>query len=270
MIVYPPAKINIGLFVTEKRPDGYHNIETVFYPIPLTDTLEIELVDASEKSGFACSGINLPDIDSENNLCQKAYRLLDADYNLPPVNIRLHKNIPVGAGLGGGSSDAAYTLRALNTLFDLRIPDAALSEYAGRLGSDCAFFLHDGPALGTGRGEILQPISLSLAEYHILLVKPPVFVSTATAYASVNPRKSIRSLSELIVTPISDWHQIMVNDFEPSVFAEFPEIGRIKKKMYEMGAVFASMSGSGSSVYGFFKQIPETIDDLFPGCFVWK
>ena len=268
MIVYPPAKINIGLFVSEKRPDGFHNIETIFYPIGLTDTLEIVPADASGKTHFECRSVS--EIDPEDNLCMKAYRLLKTVHNLPAVKIRLHKNIPVGAGLGGGSSDAAYTLLALNTLFDLRIPDMKLFEYASRLGSDCAFFLLGAPTSGTGRGEILTPIPLSLGGYSILLVTPPVFVSTADAYAFVKPEKPNRSLSELLRAPVHEWRNVVTNAFEHSVFSRFPEIGRIKETMYASGAVFASMSGSGSSVYGIFEQMPANAKNLFPGCFVWK
>ncbi len=272
MTVYPTAKINIGLSIIEKRNDGFHNIETVFYPVALSDTLHIEAAgaDAAEKSDFACYGSELSNDNPDNNLCSKAYRLLHADYDLPPVKIRLHKTIPIGAGLGGGSADAAYTLQALNDLFRLRITETKLRRYASRLGSDCAFFLQKEPALGTGKGDVLTPIALSLAEYCILLVKPPVFVSTADAYSSVVPKKPQKPLSELLQAPVEEWRRVVFNDFEDSVFAKFPEIGQIKEKMYAAGAVYASMSGSGSSVYGLFRQIPENVDTLFPGCFIWK
>ena len=268
MLVYPPAKINIGLSVTQKRPDGFHNIETVFYPLPLCDTLYVEkaAADASEKLHFKCDGINHP----SENLCCKAYRILDADFDLPPVNIRLHKAIPVGAGLGGGSSDAAYTLLALNDLYQLRIPDEELTRYASRLGSDCAFFLHPGPAFGTGKGDILESLSLSLDGYHIVLIKPPVFVSTADAYSSIVPQKVQHHLPQALQTPVSEWRHTVFNDFEKSVFKKFPEIGRIKEKLYCEGAVYAAMSGSGSSVYGIFEEKPDDIAQLFPDCFVWN
>ncbi len=268
MTVYPPAKINIGLFVTEKRPDGFHNIETVFFPISLTDRLEIVVSDMDEKIHFECLGM-LQGEDPADNLCCKAYHLLDTDYRLPPVKIRLHKTIPVGAGLGGGSSDAAYTLQALNHLFHLRISDEQLIVYASRLGSDCAFFLQNGPALGTGKGEILESIALSLTGYHILLVKPPVFVSTADAYSSVKPKLPQRHLPELVQMPVDMWRETITNDFEDSVFTKFPEIKQIKERVYAAGATYASMSGSGSCVYGLFKEIPQAVERLFPGCFVW-
>ena len=269
MTVYPPAKINIGLFVTEKRPDGFHNIETIFYPISLTDRLDIDISEAEEKLDFTCCGMGL-DGDSAANLCCKAYHMLDADYNLPPVKMRLYKNIPVGAGLGGGSSDAAYTLKALNHLFDLQIPDERIAAYASRLGSDCAFFAQNKPALGTGKGDILEPVPVSLSGYHILLVKPSVFVSTADAYSLVKPNLKQQCLQELIQLPIDKWKEYITNDFEKSVFVKFPEIKQIKEKMYNAGAAYASMSGSGSSVYGLFRTISLNVNQLFSDCFVWN
>ena len=270
MILYPHSKINIGLSITGKRPDGFHNIETVFYPIALCDSLSIESAEsgASCQLDFSCDGVEMPDNKTRDNLCCKAYHLLNADYRLPPAIIRLHKKIPVGAGLGGGSSDAAYTLLALNDLFQLNISKEKLSQYASRLGSDCAFFLQSSPAFGTGKGDILEPIALSLAGYHILLVKPPVFVSTADAYSSVTPRKAQHRLPEILQAPISEWRHMVFNDFEISVFKKFPEIGRIKEKLYGEGAVYASMSGSGSSVYGIFDKKPNDDSKLFPECFV--
>ena len=271
MILYPPAKINIGLSIVGKRPDGFHNIETVFYPIPLCDILMVETVkaDAAQKIGFSCDGIELPDNDPNSNLCCKAYHLLDADHNLPPVNIRLHKVIPVGAGLGGGSSDAAYTLQALNHLFQLNLSVGELTRYASCLGSDCAFFLHGKPAFGSGKGDILEPANLSLAGYHILLVKPPVFVSTADAYSSATPKEVQRHLPDLLQAPVSEWRHTVFNDFETSVFKKFPETGRIKERLYREGAVFAAMSGSGSTVYGIFNEKPDRIAKMFGDWFVW-
>ena len=271
--VYPPAKINIGLSVTGKRPDGFHNIETVFYPVPLCDTLHVEKItgaDIAGKPDFRCDGFELPCNGISENLCCKAYNLLNTDYDLPPAGIRLHKAIPVGAGLGGGSSDAAYTLLALNDLFQLRIPDEELSQYASRLGSDCAFFLHGAPAFGAGKGDVLEPIALSLAGYCIVLVKPPVFVSTADAYQGVTPRDALYHLPEALQAPVSEWRNTVFNDFEESVFKRFPEISRIKERLYCEGAVYAAMSGSGSCVYGIFEEKPDDVAKLFPGCFVWN
>ena len=273
MTVHPPAKINIGLSVTGKRPDGFHNIETVFYPVSLCDTLHVEKNTGANVSGkldFRCDGIELSGNDISENLCCKAYNLLDADYDLPPAGIRLHKVIPVGAGLGGGSSDAAHTLLALNDLFQLRIPDEELARYASRLGSDCAFFLHGAPAFGSGKGDILEPIALSLAGYYIVLVKPPVFVSTADAYQGVTPRKALCHLPETLQAPVSEWRHTVFNDFEESVFKKFPKISRIKERLYREGAVYAAMSGSGSCVYGIFEEKPDDVAKLFAGCFVWS
>ena len=272
MVLYPPAKINIGLSIVGKRTDGFHNIETVFYPIPLCDSLTVEAAgtDAVSQLVFSCNGIELPDNGAHDNLCCKAYHLLDADYHLPPVCIRLHKTIPVSAGLGGGSSDAAYTLQALNHLFRLKVPDEELARYASRLGSDCAFFLYGTPAFGTGKGDLLEPLALSLAGYHILLIKPAVSVNTADAYSSVTPQKVKHHLPELLQAPVSEWRHTVFNDFEVSVFKKNPEIGRIKEKMYSEGAVYASMSGSGSSVYGIFDKETDDVAKLFPDCFVWN
>ena len=272
MIFYPPAKINIGLSIIEKRLDGFHNIETVFYPIPLCDILTVEKAKAenTSKISFSCDGIELPvGNDPYNNLCCKAYHLLDAVYRLPPVNIHLHKAIPVGAGLGGGSSDAAYTLQALNLLFQIGLSCEELSQFASRLGSDCAFFLHESPAFGTGKGDLLEPVNLSLAGYHILLIKPPVFVSTADAYFSVTPQKMQHHLPDSLQTPVREWRHTVFNDFEASVFKKFPEIGSIKERLYREGAVYATMSGSGSSVYGIFDQKPDHLEKLFPDYFIW-
>ena len=281
MVLYPHAKINIGLSVTEKRSDGFHNIETVFYPISLCDTLSFKF-QVSYPIGYTCAlhevrgkSLNFEvsgfksHLDSAENLCCRAYQILAADYDLPPVNIRLHKAIPVGAGLGGGSSDAAYTLRALNELCQLQIPDEKLAQYASRLGSDCAFFLQDSPAFGIGKGDILQPLAVSLAGYHIVLIKPSVSVSTANAYSCITPRKAAYHLPEALQAPVSEWRNTVFNDFETFVFKKYPETGRIKETLYHEGAVYAAMSGSGSCVYGIFEEKPDNIEKLFPGDFIW-
>jgi 4-diphosphocytidyl-2-C-methyl-D-erythritol kinase len=269
MTVFPPAKINIGLFITEKRSDGFHNIETVFYPVPLTDTLSIEACDTSRKVTLDCDGIALPEADPEKNLCVKAYMLLDNVYDLPPVKMRLHKNIPSEAGLGGGSSDAAFTLKALNDLFDLMLDDDDLAGYASLLGSDCVFFIYNIPAFGKGRGDILEKVPPALSGYHIVLVKPEISISTAEAYSSVTARKPKYHLPGLIKFPVKKWRKTITNDFEPFVFDKFPEIEKIKNRLYETGAEYASMSGSGSCVYGLYRQLSGDIGHLFPGCFVW-
>lgn len=252
MLVYPNAKINIGLDVVEKRPDGYHNIETVFYPIGLHDVLDIEPSENCSDYSFSADGIPIEG-DPEKNLIIQAYRLLQSEYSIPPIDITLIKQIPFGAGLGGGSSDAAFTLKALNQLFELKITPKKLEKFASELGADCPVFIRNKPVFATGIGNIFTPIKLSLKDYFLLLVKPDVHVSTPEAYSLVKPQKPEVSIKELIERPLSEWKKHIKNDFEKSVFARYPEIETIKKNMYELGALYASMSGSGSSVYGIFE-----------------
>jgi 4-diphosphocytidyl-2-C-methyl-D-erythritol kinase len=256
MISFPPCKINLGLSITAKRPDGYHSLETCFYPVPWTDVLEII---PAKKTTFTSSGNTIPG-DHQENLCLKAYRVLSAEHRLPDVAIHLHKVIPTGAGLGGGSSDAAHTLRLLNSLFELNLSHEALLGYAASLGSDCAFFLQNKPMLGTGRGEILSPLNVTLTGKFIALVKPPIHVSTAEAYAGITPRAPLQEVRTILEA--SDWHSwksALKNDFEPSVFTKHPAIQEIKQKLYESGATYASMSGSGSTVFGIYEQ-PVPVD----------
>lgn len=252
MITFPNAKINLGLNITEKRPDGYHNLETIFYPIPLEDALEA----CPRKEGLGSyslsqSGLSIEG-DAENNLVVKAYKLLDETYHLPPVDIYLHKHIPSGAGLGGGSADAAFMLKLLNRMYRLNLTDDQLEAYAARLGADCAFFVRNQPTYAEGIGNIFSPVELSLAGWQLLLVKPNIFVSTRDAFARIRPRHPERNLRDLINQPVKSWKDSMINDFEESVFPQFPAIGDIKTELYHLGAVYASMSGSGSSVYGLF------------------
>ncbi|MCD7901772.1 MAG: 4-(cytidine 5'-diphospho)-2-C-methyl-D-erythritol kinase [Bacteroides sp.] len=263
MIVFPNSKINLGLHITEKRPDGYHNLETVFYPVPLKDALEIhEWTDATDKKYLLyLSGLPIEG-DPENNLIIKAYKILDEVFNLPPVRIDFYKHIPTGAGLGGGSSDAAYMLRLLNQMFELQLSDNQLEEYAAMLGADCAFFIKNIPVFAEGIGNLFSPLSLSLHGYGILIVKPNVFVSTRDAFAKIKPHKPTCSLKEIIKRPVSLWKELMVNDFEESVFPKFPVIEEIKNEIYRSGAIYASMTGSGSSVFGLFEpgvEVPEKI-----------
>lgn len=257
MICYPNAKINIGLNVVEKRPDGYHNLETIFFPIPLVDALEaVHNTESSEPYLFSSSGIEI-DAKPEDNICIKAFQLLKAKCELPPMKIHLHKMIPFGAGLGGGSADGAFMLTLLNKEFKLGVSDDDLHEMAAKLGADCAFFVNNQPAYATGIGNILQEIELNLCGYYLVLIKPPIHVSTPEAYKGIKPAPSAHPLTELIQLPIEQWKHHIKNDFEPSVFANYPEIGQIKMELYEAGAVYASMSGSGSSVFGLFKEIPS-------------
>jgi 4-diphosphocytidyl-2-C-methyl-D-erythritol kinase len=249
MLSFPCAKINIGLHVTAKRSDGFHNIETLFYPVALHDVLEIVPADVFS---LHLSGVPVEGAE-ETNLCCKACRLLQAAFDLPPAAIYLHKVIPPGAGLGGGSSDATATLQALNVLFALQLSGEQLHRYAVQLGSDCAFFLHRRPLLAAGRGEVFTEMPLpQLRHYFIVIVKPPVFVSTAEAYAGVTPRPPAQPLAALLAQPVEQWKDTVVNDFEPSVFAKFPLLARLKQQFYAAGATYAAMSGSGSAIFGLF------------------
>ena len=270
MIVYPNAKINIGLNVVEKRPDGYHNLETVFYPIGLQDILEIKVLDEGNvpECGYKLkiTGTIL-DGSPEDNLVVRAFKMLKHDFNLPPVSIGLYKHIPTGAGLGGGSSDAAFTIKTLNKRFDLRLTDEQMEDYCTRLGADCPFFIKDTPVFATGIGNEFHPVSFSLKGKHLVLVKPDIFVSTKDAYAKVNVRRPDIPLPELLAQPLETWKDTVINDFERSVFSKYPEIAAIKDSMYDIGAVYASMSGSGSSVFGIFDEPVENIDEVFSGMF---
>ncbi len=266
MVCFPPCKINLGLNILNKRPDGYHNLETCFFSLPWTDILEII---PSDILTFSSSGNAIPG-KTEENLCLRAYALLKKDFDLPPVKIHLHKIIPTGAGLGGGSSDAAYTLRLLNTIFKLNISNQNLMAYAASLGSDCAFFIQDKSMLGSGRGEILTEIEVNLKGKFLVLVKPDVHVSTAEAYANVKPNQPEFSLQHVLTTyALQDWKNVVKNDFEESVFEKYPEIKHIKENMYSLGAIYSSMSGSGSSVFGIFDS-PLEVDKDFADLTNWS
>lgn len=253
MITFPNAKINLGLHITEKRPDGYHNLETVFYPVPLDDALEIHLLNtpSPDKYVLHLSGIHVEG-NADDNLVIKAYRLLDQDFELPSVDIHLFKHIPSGAGLGGGSADAAFMLKLLNDRFGLNLTIEQLETYAATLGADCAFFIRNTPTFAEGIGNIFSPISLSLTGYQLVIVKPDIFVSTREAFSQIHPHRPERSLREVISQPVEEWKESLVNDFEASVFPQYPAIKEIKEELYQQGAIYASMSGSGSSVFGLF------------------
>ena len=252
MICFPNAKINIGLHIISKRADGYHNIETIFYPVDICDALEI--VDAEgRKTVFSQTGI-LIDGKSEDNIVLKAYNLLKKDFKLPEIKIYLRKEIPIGAGLGGGSSDAAYMIKLLNDFADLKLSVNQMEEYAGRIGADCPFFIQNKPVFAEGTGNIFSPVNISLQDYKIVVVKPDISVSTKEAYAQVNPNKPVIPLKEIISLPINEWKNFLVNDFEPGIFAQYPEIKKVKEQLYADGAIYASMSGSGSAVFGIFKK----------------
>ena len=252
MIVFPNIKINLGLSITEKRPDGYHNLETVFYPVALEDALEIRaLPEADKKITLHQYGMEIAG-NPEDNLVAKAYSLLDKEFHLPPVEIHLYKHIPSGAGLGGGSSDAAFMLKLLNGHFHLNLSEEQLEIYAATLGADCAFFIKNKPVYAEGIGNIFSPIELSLKGYQIMIVKPDVFVSTREAFANIHPHHPEYPVKEVIRRPVAEWKDTLINDFEASVFPQHPVIGEIKKELYNQGALYASMSGSGSSVFGLF------------------
>jgi len=255
MIVFPNAKINIGLHVVAKRPDGYHNLETVFYPVKLSDALEMA---ESREPKLTTSGIEV-DGPPENNLVLKAWQLLSNDFDLPPVHFHLHKNIPFGAGLGGGSADAAFTLKMLNDYFLLHLKNEELKRYAAQLGADCPFFIENKPAFATGAGDELQTIDLDLSEYKIVILKPGISVSTPEAYKNIQPKSPDFTLAHLPQLPLDEWKDTVINDFEKSVFPKYPEIKHLKEKLYELGAVYAAMSGSGSAVYGIFTKVSNEL-----------
>lgn len=272
MITFPCAKINLGLNVVSKREDGYHNIETVFYPIPLCDALEIKKMSEGFPSEYPCdlkiTG-NSIECNEQENLVVKAYNLLAKDFSLPRVHIHLCKQIPSQAGLGGGSSDAAFMIRLLDNRFRMNIGNAEMEKYAARLGADCAFFISAEPTFATGIGDEMSPVIISenfLKGFHLVLVKPDVQVSTKEAYARITPKKPSKSCRNVVAQPIETWKDELSNDFEESVFALYPELGDIKQKLYTLGADYAQMSGSGSTVFGIFRNpiAKSTIDKMFP------
>lgn len=269
MITFPNAKINLGLNVVSKRPDGYHNLETIFYPINIKDALEIIVKERQDKDTFFEAGIKI-DADPDNNLVMKSLRLMRAQYTFPSVEVHLLKKIPFGAGLGGGSADASFMLKLLNQTFQLNVTDEELADLAVQLGADCPFFIHNRPVFASGIGEIFEEIELSLKDYYFALVKPDIHVSTKDAFALITPQAPKQSLKDIIRLPVRAWKEVMVNDFEASVFAKYPDISLIKDALYKQGALYASMTGSGSSVFGIFKEEPDLSGSLYPGCFIWK
>ncbi len=264
MITFPNAKINLGLNIVERRHDGFHNIETIFYPVKsLCDILEIVPSPKQESAiSFNQTGLTLNEPD-ENNLCVKAYHLLNSYIDLPKVAVHLHKQIPFGAGLGGGSADGAFTLSMLNELSANPLSKDKLLEVALKLGSDCPFFIHNQPCFATGRGEMISPIDLDLSGLYILLVNPGLHVNTGKAYSLSKPKLPETSLNMLIKNDQKEWASSIKNDFEEVVFSIYPEISNIKENLYKMGAIYASMSGSGSTVFGLF-----TVEPVFESQFI--
>lgn len=284
MICTPNAKINLGLNVTERRTDGYHNLETVFYPIPVCDTLQLETEAGIPASIFpegcvphvndtpdftlSTAGIAI-DCPPEKNLVVKALRSLKQEFNLPHLYIYMYKQIPSGAGLGGGSSDAAFMVKALNGMFSLGLTDEEMESRVTPLGADCAFFVRNRPVFATGIGNIFTPLSLSLAGWHLVLVKPDLSVPTKEAYSRIRPHRPSVSAPDIVRLPVEEWRDRLTNDFEAGIFALHPGIAAIKERLYGCGATYASMSGSGSSVFGLFREPQDEarMQALFPGCF---
>ena len=267
MITYPNAKINLGLNITGNRPDGYHDIESVLYPIPLCDQLGIIIADDNRFS-FLSTGLKI-DCAEDDNLCIKAYKLLSDRFDLKPVKMKLHKVIPSGAGLGGGSADAAFALRMLNDIFKLELSPGVLKELAGTLGMDCPFFIGNVPSLATGRGDILSPAGLNLKGYTICIAVPAIHISTADAYALTSPHTGDPSPVELTNSPLSTWKGILKNQFEEALFPIHPILEDLKTDFYDSGAVYASLSGSGSAVYGIFTSPPKLQMEV-EGIFFWE
>jgi 4-diphosphocytidyl-2-C-methyl-D-erythritol kinase len=251
MVSFPNCKINLGLRILRRREDGFHDLETIFYPLPLCDILEAV---RSPELRFSSTGRSIPG-DPDANLVIRAWRLLRSDFpDLPFVHIFLHKQIPIGGGLGGGSADGAFMLLLLNRMFRLGLEDARLADYATQLGSDCPFFLVNRPCLGQGRGERLEPLPLDLSAYSFLLIHPGIHISTAEAFSHCRPDDSGPSLTLLITRPVAEWRNTIVNDFEAALFAEYPVLGEIKQSLYDRGALYAAMTGSGASLFGIFEK----------------
>ncbi len=267
MLLFPNCKINLGLSVTGKSDNGFHTLETVMYPVPLNDVLEI-IISPSGKFSFEMSGLQIPG-NSDDNLVVKAYKLLKEDFNLDAVAIHLLKTIPMGSGLGGGSADGAFAIKLLNSLFNLSLTTKRMQHYAAKLGSDCPFFIENRPVLAKGRGDVFENVEVDLKGYYIKIVKPEVHINTGEAYSLIKPSIPAVPIKEIIGRPIEHWKGILANDFEKPVFQNYPEIMKIKEKLYDAGAVFASMSGSGSAVYGIFKEMTGIAED-FKDCFVWE
>lgn len=272
MVSFPNCKINLGLNIIRKRADGYHDLETVFYPIPVNDVLEIITAEKSTTTNqveFSYSGLSI-DGDTQNNLCIKAYKLLKNDFpQLPAIKMHLHKAIPIGAGLGGGSANAAFTLKLLNNKFNLSLSTNQLINYALQLGSDCPFFIMNKPCFATGRGEILEETTLDLSNYTILAVNPGIHINTGWAFSQITPISPVNSLKEIIKQPVAKWKNNLANDFEEPVLKTYSQLRDLKETLYNAGAIYASMSGSGSTFYGIFDKLTKiNILDFPTGYFI--
>ncbi len=269
MICFPNAKINLGLNIVSKRNDGYHNLETIFYPIPIKDALEIIVKKEQDTDTFIESGIKV-DSSPESNLVMKALKLMRENYDFPLVEVHLLKKIPFGAGLGGGSSDASFMLKLINDTFELGATKEELALLAVKLGADCPFFIYNHPMFASGIGEIFEPVDFSLKGYSFVLIKPDIHVSTKDAFSLIKPTLPNISLKEIIKKPVQEWKGLMINDFEKSVFEKYPAIDEIKNKLYNNGALYASMSGSGSSIFGIFDKPYRVDNSQYQECFIWE
>ena len=269
MIVFPNCKINLGLYILQKRTDGFHDLETAFYPVPLQDALEVLPDESLGENKLSLSGHTL-DAAGGNNICLKAWQILKRDFHaLPFVKIHLHKVIPAGAGLGGGSADGAFTLLLLNNTFQLGLSENDLIKYALKLGSDCPFFIRNKPIYASGRGEVMEEIDLNLSGYSLVLVNPRIHVPTGWAFSQIKPENSRQSIKEILQSPITQWKDRLTNDFEPIVFSKHPEVGKIKEDLYTHGALYASMSGSGSTIFGIFEKTVN-LSLSFPPGYIYK
>lgn len=274
MITFPVAKINLGLNVVEKRADGYHNLQTVFYPVPIMDALEIVPMSDGFPSDVDCD-LKVTNItiegDEQRNLVVRAYHLLKADHpELPRVHAHLWKGIPTQAGMGGGSSDCGYMIRLLNETFDMGLSSEQMQQYAARLGADCAFFIESRACYAEGIGERLQPIDLDLSGWHVGVVRPDIPVPTKEAFSRIHPHYPALNCRDVVKQPVETWRDRLTNDFEESVFVLHPEIGAVKEQLYKMGATYAAMSGSGSALFGLFKDEPDALRQTFPDMFTFS
>ena len=287
MITFPIAKINLGLNVVEKRPDGYHNLQTVFYPVPIKDALEVVTMDpafpaptdcdlkvtaAATVAGGSAAGISPFDTgDEQHNLVVRAFQALKADYPaMPRCHAHLYKAIPTQAGMGGGSSDCAYMIRLLNDQFALHLSEQQMMQYAARLGADCAFFIKSRPCYAEGIGEQLEDIDLDLSGWHIAVVRPDIPVPTREAFSRIRPHYPAKNCRDIVRQPVDTWAAELVNDFEQSVFALHPELAAVKDHLYKMGATYAAMSGSGSALFGLFRERPDRLSQEFPNMFTFS
>ena len=266
MIQFPNGKINLGLHVVARRPDGFHDIESVMYPVPLCDALEI-IPAPGDVEQFHSTGLAIPG-GEEHNLCVRAYRLLRDEFRIPTVKMHLHKVIPMGSGLGGGSSDGAFTLKMLNELFGLGLDIGHLQELARSLGSDCPFFIRNQPQFVYGKGDQAEPVTVDLSGFYLGLVIPDIHISTADAYRMVAPTLPTLDLKQVVSLPPDQWKDRMTNDFERPVFEKYSAVSSVKQRLYQAGAIYSSMTGSGSAVYGLFEK-NIGVKGIFPGCFTW-